>query len=472
MQEIIYKLLDLACVTGIVSGIRLMNSPRTARRGNLVGAGCMLIAIIATLISDQIVPMKALWISMGLGAGIGCLLAVYVSMTQMPQLVALLNGFGGAASAIVAFVVLTGSAALISGVTRLTGAIALVVGSVTFSGSIVAVAKLDGKITSLPIILRGHFILNLLTLIFIAIVIPVVTVACSNTARMLCVLPILLGLIFGILLAIRVGGGDMPIAISLLNSLSGIAAATVGLATSNFLVVAVGAIVGSAGIVLTKIMCRAMNSSIIDVLTGKTALSTAARTSAGSIGADTLSKTAQGAATAESIAADIDEAGAIIGAAKKIIIVPGYGMALSQAQFQVKQILTRLEVKGKEVKFAIHPVAGRMPGHMNVLLAEAEVPYDKLCPMESVNDEFRDTDVALVVGANDVVNPAARTAEGTPIYGMPVLNVDEAAYVIICNKDTCPGYAGVKNPLYLPAKNIILLLGDAAETLSKLLEKL
>jgi len=168
----------------------------------------------------------------------------------------------------------------------------------------------------------------------------------------------------------------------------------------------------------------------------------------------------------------MDEAAAILGAAKKIIIVPGYGMALSQAQFQVKQILTRLESMGKQVKFAIHPVAGRMPGHMNVLLAEAEIPYDILCPMESVNHEFGDTNVALVVGANDVVNPAAKTAVGTPIYGMPILNVNQADYVIICNKDTCPGYAGVNNPLYLPANNIILLLGDAAETLSKLLEKL
>jgi len=471
MQVIAYKLLDLACVIGIVSGIRLMNSPTTARRGNLVGAVCMLIAIIATLISNQIVPVKALWISMGLGAGIGCLLAVYVSMIQMPQLVALLNGFGGAASVIVAFVVLTGSVAAISGVTRLTGAIALVVGSVTFSGSLVAVAKLDGRMTSLPIILRGHFILDLLTLMCIAIVIPVLAIASSNRTSILCVLSILLGLIFGILLAIRVGGADMPIAISLLNSLSGIAAATVGLATSNFLVVSVGAIVGSAGIVLTEIMCRAMNSSIIDVLTGKTALSTT-QASAGSVDADALSETVQSVPTGESIAADMDEAAAILGAAKKIIIVPGYGMALSQAQFQVKQILTRLESMGKQVKFAIHPVAGRMPGHMNVLLAEAEIPYDILCPMESVNHEFGDTNVALVVGANDVVNPAAKTAVGTPIYGMPILNVNQADYVIICNKDTCPGYAGVNNPLYLPANNIILLLGDAAETLSKLLEKL
>jgi len=218
-------------------------------------------------------------------------------------------------------------------------------------------------------------------------------------------------------------------------------------------------------------MCRAMNSSILDVLTGKTTLSTTTRMAIGSVGPDASPQTTQRAPTAESMAAGVDEAAAIISAAKKIIIVPGYGMALSQAQVQVKQILARLEAKGKQVKLAIHPVAGRMPGHMNVLLAEVEVPYDKLYPMEAINHEFKETDVVLVVGANDVVNPAARTAEGTPIYGMPVLNVDEADYVIICNKDTCPGYAGVNNPLYLPRQNTIVLLGDAVETLSTLLEK-
>ena len=465
---IYYKLLDLACVIGIVFGIRLMNSPETARRGNLIGAVSILIAISATMIGSQIIHLKALWISMALGSIIGSLLAVYVTMTQMPQLVALLNGFGGAASAIVALVVLTGAAVNISGIAKLPGVLALVIGSITFSGSLVAVAKLDGRITPLPVILRGHFILNLLALIVIGIFIPIVILAPSGTAAIFSVLSMLVSLIFGILFVVRIGGADMPIAISLLNSLSGIAAATVGLATANLLVVAVGAIVGSAGIVLTKIMCRAMNSSILDVLMGKTTLSKTQITS-GSVGPDISSQNVQ---TTETIAAAVDKAAAIIRAAKKIIIVPGYGMALAQAQAQLKSLLDAFEQKGKKVKFAIHPVAGRMPGHMNVLLAEVEVPYDKLCPMEDVNPEFEETDVALVVGANDVVNPASKTAEGTPIYGMPVLNVSEADYVIICNKDTRPGYAGVNNPLYLPNKNIILILGDAAETLDKLLEKL
>ena len=450
-----------------------MNSPKTARTGNLLGAACMLIAIITTMISNEIVSLNILWISLVLGAVIGCLLAVYVTMIRIPQLVALLNCSGGAASAIVAFVVVTSSSAAISGITGFSGAIALVIGSVTFGGSLVAVAKLDGKITSLPIILRGHFILNLLTLIGIVILIPLVTISSSNTATILSVLLIFISLIFGILFSIRIGGADMPIAISLLNSLSGIAAATVGLAISNLLAVAVGAIVGSAGIVLTQIMCRAMNSSILDVLMGKTVLPSSRKITPNATGQDFSRQTSQSTLTEENISAALNKAVAILGAAKKIIIVPGYGMALAQAQTQVKQLLNLLEEKGKQVKFAIHPVAGRMPGHMNVLLAEVEVPYDKLYSMEAINPEFKDTNVALVIGANDVVNPAAKTAEGTPIYGMPVLNVDDVEdYVIICNKDTCPGYAGVNNPLYLPRQNIILLLGDAAETLSTLLEKL
>jgi len=472
MSVIFHRIIELACIIGIVSGVRLMNSPKTARTGNLLGAACMLIAIITTMISNEIVSLNILWISLVFGAVIGYFLAVHVTMTRIPQLVALLNGSGGAASAIVAFVVLAGSSATISGITKFTGAVALVVGSVTLGGSLVAAAKLDGKITTLPIILRGHFILNLLTLTVTVILIPLATFSSSSTATTLSVLLILTSLIFGILFSIRVGGADMPIAISLLNSLSGIAAATVGLAISNLLLVVVGAIVGSAGIVLTQIMCRAMNSSVLDVLMGKTALSTPAQTAANSIQQDDSTQTARSTQTAENISDAMNKTVSIIGAAEKIIIVPGYGMALAQAQVQLKQLFTILEDRGKQVKFAIHPVAGRMPGHMNVLLAEVEVPYDKLYPMEAINPEFKETDVALVVGANDVVNPAARTAEGTPIYGMPVLNVDEADYVIICNKDIFPGYAGVNNPLYLPRQNTIVLLGDAAKTLSDLLEKL
>lgn len=472
MSAISCKITDLVCILGIVLSIRLMNSPKTARMGNLLGAACMLIAIATTMISNKIISMNILWVSLVAGAFIGCFLALHVTMTKIPQLVALLNGSGGAASAIIAFVVLIGSSAAISDIAKLTGNIALIVGSITFSGSLIAVAKLDGRMTSVPIILRGHFILNLLTLIGITILVPLVIISSSSATVILLALLILMSLIFGILFSIRVGGADMPIAVSLLNSLSGIAAATVGLAISNLLVVAVGAIVGSAGIVLTQIMCRSMNSSILRVLMGKTVLSASRKISHSAVGYVPYLQTSRDEPTEENISNALNKATAIIDAAQKIILVPGYGMALAQAQVQVKQLLNLLEAKGKQVKIAIHPVAGRMPGHMNVLLAEVEIPYDKLLPMEDINPEFKETDVALVVGANDVVNPAARTAEGTPIYGMPVLNVDDADYVIICNKDTCPGYAGVNNPLYLPRQNIILLLGDAAETLGTLLEQL
>jgi len=472
MSAIFCKIADLVFILGIVLGIRLMNSPKTARMGNLLGAACMLIAIATTMISNKIISMNILWVSLVAGAFIGCFLALHVTMTRIPQLVALLNGSGGAASAIVAFVVLIGSSAAISDIAKLTSNIALIVGSITFSGSLIAGAKLDGRITSVPIVLRGHFILNLLTLIGIIILVPLVIISSSSTTVILLALLILMSLIFGILFSIRVGGADMPIAVSLLNSLSGIAAATVGLAISNLLVVAVGAIVGSAGIILTQIMCRSMNSNILHVLMGKTALSVSRKISPNEIGHVSYLQTSRDEPREENISSALNKATAVIDAAKKIILVPGYGMALAQAQVQVKQLLDVLEAKGKQVKFAIHPVAGRMPGHMNVLLAEVEIPYDKLLPMEDINPQFKGTDVALVVGANDVVNPAAKTAEGTPIYGMPVLNVEDADYVIICNKDTRPGYAGVNNPLYLPRQNIILLLGDAAETLSTLLEEL
>ncbi len=471
-MSVISTIIDSVCILGIVLCIRLMNSPRTARAGNLLGAACMFIAIVTAMISNNVVSLNILWISLVVGACIACFLALHVTMTRIPQLVALLNGSGGAASALVAFVVLTGSSAALSGIARWTSDIALVIGSVTLGGSLVAVAKLDGKITPLAIMLRGHFALTLLTLIGTVLLIPLAVISSSGTAVFLSVLLILMSLLFGVLFSIRVGGADMPIAISLLNSLSGVAAATVGLAMSNLFVVAVGAIVGSAGLLLTQIMCRAMNSSLRKVVMGKTSLSTAGQTASGLAGQDSSPQTSHAPRTEEDTATALNRATAILDAARKIIIVPGYGMALAQAQAQVKQLLALLEAKGKQVRFAIHPVAGRMPGHMNVLLAEVEVPYDKLCPMEAINPEFAETDVALVVGANDVVNPAARTAEGTPIYGMPVLNVDEASYVIICNKDARPGYAGVDNPLYVPRQNTIALFGDAAETLGTLLEKL
>jgi NAD(P) transhydrogenase subunit beta len=266
------------------------------------------------------------------------------------------------------------------------------------------------------------------------------------------------GLLFGIAFSIRVGGADMPITISLLNSLSGVAGGIAGIAISDPLLTSIGGIVGASGLILTQIMCRAMNRSLVDILLGKTSVNTGA---AVSDAAEEKQEEEKAGLSAEDI----------IRNAKKVIIVPGYGMAISQAQSLVKILCDRLEEKGVEVKFAIHPVAGRMPGHMNVLLCEVDVPYDKLYEMDVINDEFAKTDLVIAVGANDVINPAANTAEGTPIYGMPVLKAEDAKYVIICNMDTSPGYSGVDNPLYKSSKTI-MLTGDAKDSLKTLLDYL
>lgn len=470
-----YHLVDVVCILGVVLGIRLMQSPRTARTGNLLGAISMLMAIITTLVSGKIISLNLLWGSLVVGSAVGVWLAMYVTMNRMPQLVGLLNGLGGASSAAVAFLEFSGNTDADARIKLLTIALALVIGSITFGGSVIAVAKLDGKINQRPVVLRNHFMWSFLSLLATAVLIPLVVFGSSATAMLFIVLLLATSLIFSVLFSIRVGGADMPITICLLNSLSGIAAAAVGLATANLFVIAVGAMVGSSGIVLTRIMCRAMNSSIYQILMGKTVMSpppSAAGASKQDSSAAIPAVVPMAAPAAEDIAVALDKAAAVLAAAHTIIVVPGYGMALAQAQAQVKQLMDLLEAQGKQVKFAIHPVAGRMPGHMNVLLAEVDVPYDKLQPMEEINPEFRQTDVALVVGANDVINPAARTAEGTPIYGMPVLNVDEAGHVIICNKDTRPGYAGVNNPLYTSRPNTITLFQDAVETLSILVEKL
>jgi len=469
MPTLIYNIIALVFIAGIVLGIRLMSSPETAIKGNLLGAICILGSIILTLTSNGVVSYAILWISMAIGGLVGCFFAVKVAMTQMPQLVALLNGFGGGASAIVAFVVLVGgSSSKLSPVSKFTGGLALVVGAVTLSGSIIAAAKLDQKITQLPVILRGHTILSVLTLIILGIFILFTIAAPVSMIGLISIFSLLVALILGVLFSIRVGGADMPITISFLNSLSGIAASITGFAILNPLLVAVGAIVGAAGIILTRIMCRAMNRTIFEVLIAK---STAQSFSVKQDG--TFLKEEYAKEQPKTKATDNEDLViSVLTEANKIVIVPGYGMALAQAQHQVNQLFEKLAEQGKEVVFAIHPVAGRMPGHMNVLLAEAGVPYDKLLQMDDINPKFKETDVVVVVGANDVINPAAKTAEGTPIYGMPVLNVTEAKHIIICNKDTEPGYAGVNNPLYEQEKNVTLFLGDAAQTFDKLLKKL
>jgi NAD(P) transhydrogenase subunit beta len=414
---------------------------------------------------------RLLWLSMAVGAAGGSLLAAKVAMIQMPQLVALLNGLGGGASAIVGLVVLSNDCGTIDVITRSAGAVALSIGGITVGGSAIAAGKLDQRIRQRPIVLKGHTAYAICTLALAILGVAGAVAASPETIAHVSVCALLVALCFGVLFTIRVGGADMPIAISLLNSLSGVAASIAGLAIRNPLLVVVGAIVGTAGLVLTQIMCRAMNRSLLQVLMGRTTIASPeprapTRREEHAPPEDETATEAADARTEHggSIASILQQA-------HRVVIVPGYGMALAQAQLQVRELIDRLEADGKEVRVAIHPVAGRMPGHMNVLLAEAGVPYEKLCEMDDINPELKTTDLVVVVGANDVVNPAAATAEGTPIYGMPILRVSEAKHVIVCNKDTQPGYAGVDNPLYGYA-NVTLLLGDAAETVAKLVERL
>ncbi len=447
----------------VLLGIKWMSSPKTAVRGNRLSAFSMLAAIVMVLWKNEILSVPLLWVAMAIGGIIGYIMSVRATMIQMPQMVALLNGLGGGASALVALAEVIDSYSVLPAFNKIAGQLGLIVGGLTFSGSLIAAAKLDRRMTQRPIVLKNHNLL-LNGCIVVMLILSALTLGIESAALPISILVVLLSLTYGVLFAIRVGGADMPITISLLNSFSGLAGSIVGFTISEPLLVAVGAIVGASGLILTQIMCKAMNRSLASVLSG----AVASPPKAAKEKAPAAEKPQ--AADSEPAKPEKKTPGEILAEAKKVIIVPGYGMALAQAQSQVKQLMDILEDRGAEVKFAIHPVAGRMPGHMNVLLAEVDVPYEKLCEMDDINPEFAETDVAIVVGACDVVNPAANTAEGTPIYGMPVLDVDKAKHVIVCNLDTNPGYSGVDNPLY-EMDHVYLLLGDAKQTLDSLIKE-
>ena len=447
----------------VLLGIKWMSSPKTAVRGNRLSAFSMLTAIVMVLWENDILSAPLLWVAMAIGGIIGYIMSVRATMIQMPQMVALLNGLGGGASALVALAEVIDSYSVLPAFNKIAGQLGLIVGGLTFSGSLIAAAKLDRRMTQRPIVLKNHNLL-LNGCIVVMLILSALTLGIESAALPISILVVLLSLTYGVLFAIRVGGADMPITISLLNSFSGLAGSIVGFTISEPLLVAVGAIVGASGLILTQIMCKAMNRSLASVLSG----AVASPPKAAKEKAPAVEKPQ--AADSEPAKPEKKTPGEILAEAKKVIIVPGYGMALAQAQSQVKQLMDILEDRGAEVKFAIHPVAGRMPGHMNVLLAEVDVPYEKLCEMDDINPEFAETDVAIVVGACDVVNPAANTAEGTPIYGMPVLDVDKAKHVIVCNLDTNPGYSEVDNPLY-EMDHVYLLLGDAKQTLDSLIKE-
>ncbi len=477
MIDSVYYVLCIVLAGLVLLGISMMSKVKSALWGNLLSCACMAAAIVLTIIRYDF-SGKWLWLLVGLvpAAIAGAILAKKVKMIEMPQTVAMLNGFGGAASALVAAVTLTDGKA-IGAFEAVTAGIALVIGMVTLLGSILAAGKLAKWFNQRPVILKGHKIWVLLAgILAVLCILPLVLCQGNNGQLILFTLlcAVLAGA-FGWLFVLRVGGADMPITISLLNSLSGVAGGIAGMAIGEPLLVAVGGIVGASGLILTEVMCRAMNRKLSAILTGATTVSAAPKAAEPVV--EEREEPAEEAAPMEEAPVVDKEAEEkkvfeAFKTAKNVIIVPGYGMALSQAQYAVRELKDALEAHGATVRFAIHPVAGRMPGHMNVLLCEVDIPYEDLFQMEDINDDFKAADVTLVIGANDVMNPAANTAEGTPIYGMPVLNVGDCKNVIICNFDLNPGYAGVPNPLYERTEGVALLIGDAKESLNKLKEML
>ena len=478
MIDSVYYVLCIVLAGLVLLGISMMSKVKSALWGNLLSCACMATAIVLTIIRYDF-SGKWLWLLVGLvpAAIAGAILAKKVKMIEMPQTVAMLNGFGGAASALVAAVTLTDGKA-IGAFEAVTAGIALVIGMVTLLGSILAAGKLAKWFNQRPVILKGHKTWVLLAgILAVLCILPLVLCQGNNGQLILFTLlcAVLAGA-FGWLFVLRVGGADMPITISLLNSLSGVAGGIAGMAIGEPLLVAVGGIVGASGLILTEVMCRAMNRKLSAILTGATTVSAVPK--AADPVHEEKEEPAEEAAPVEEAASVVDKEAEekkvfeAFKAAKNVIIVPGYGMALSQAQYAVRELKDALEAHGATVRFAIHPVAGRMPGHMNVLLCEVDIPYEDLFQMEDINDDFKAADVTLVIGANDVMNPAANTAEGTPIYGMPVLNVGDCGHVIICNFDLNPGYAGVPNPLYERTEGVALLIGDAKESLNKLKEML
>ena len=437
-----------------IIGIKMLSHPRSARKGNAISALGMLIAILSTLYTENILKYELIIFGLFLGSLIGFLAAKRVQMTQMPQLVAIFNGLGGGASALIAssefYNIYMQSPAKFIIVTIL---LSVIIGTLTLSGSFIAFGKLQGFISGKSISLPGHQIINFLLLIALISVGISILFQVSNVKFFYAI--IIFSIILGITLTIPIGGADMPVVISLLNSYSGIAASATGFVLMNNALIISGALVGASGLILTQIMCKGMNRSITNVIFG-------------SIDSNVENEKSSHGQELNIKSYSTEEGAMIFEAAEKVIIVPGYGLAVAQAQHAVREVAEWLESKGKKVLYAIHPVAGRMPGHMNVLLAEANIPYEQLKDLDEINPEFEDCDVALILGANDVVNPAARHDETSPIYGMPILNVDKARTVIINKRSMNPGFAGIQNELF-GYDNSIMIFGDAKDMLNNLI---
>jgi len=458
MSTNLANLLYLIPIVAFILALRFLSNPATARRGNQIGAVGMLVAIVVTWIHVGSASWWAIVVAMAIGGGFGAVAARRVKMTAMPQMVALFNGVGGGAAALIALAELHRILPE-PGRPKIDIALAIalsgLIGAISFSGSLIAFAKLQELIRGRPITYPGQKVLNL-ALLGVCVVLSVVLVSGVQDEWLLW-LVIGGAVLFGVLFVLPIGGADMPVVISLLNAFTGLAVAVGGFELENNVLIVAGMLVGASGTLLTLMMGRAMNRSIANVLFGAFG-----QVSAGA------------AAAAESDGGSVRSAGAedvavMLAYAHKVVFVPGYGLAVAQAQHDVRQLADLLEDKGVEVSYAIHPVAGRMPGHMNVLLAESNVPYPQLKEMDEANSEFSRTDVALVVGANDVVNPDARNNEGSPIYGMPILNVDDAQTVVVLKRSMNPGFAGIENPLFYNPKTV-MLFGDAKESIDRLIE--
>ncbi len=458
LSEPVVNLGYLIAAVLFILGIKGMTHPRTAVRGNLLGALGMTLAILVTVVQLGILPVSVAVVGMVVGAVIGFVMATQVQMTQMPQMVGLFNGFGGIASVLVAgaetfagFPGATnlGEASFAAGITGL-------IGAVTFTGSLVAAGKLQElKIFWNPWSFPGQQLANALLLaacLALAVMMPVAGVGWPYLPL------VLLAGVLGVLLVSPIGGADMPVVIALLNSYSGLAAAAAGFVISNNVLIIAGSLVGASGLILTSIMCKAMNRSLAHVLFGK-------------LGPSADGPSADDVYAGKIKATSAEEVAMLLDGVQRVVFVPGYGLAVAQAQHVVRDLANLLEQRGVEVEYAIHPVAGRMPGHMNVLLAEADVPYDELKEMDEINPTFAQVDVAIVIGANDVVNPVADTDPNSPIAGMPILHVSEARTVVMIKRSLSPGFAGIPNPLFA-ADNCLMFFGDGKKALMDLLAAL
>jgi H+-translocating NAD(P) transhydrogenase subunit beta len=452
------NLLYLITIVTFILALRFLSHPTTARRGNWIGAAGMLLAIVVTFLQHAIMSYWEIGVGMAVGGSFGAVAARRVRMTAMPQMVALFNGVGGGAAALISlaeFHNLAPDPGTLKTDISLSIMLSAIIGSISFAGSMIAFAKLQELIRGRPIVYPLQQPVN--AVLFAAVLAAGIAIAAGAEQQWLIWALVGGAAAFGVLFVLPIGGADMPVVISLLNAFTGLATAATGFELENNVLIVSGMLVGASGTLLTILMGRAMNRSVANVLFG--AFGQLAPTAAGAAAA--------GATDGQVRSASAEDVAVMLAYAHKVVFVPGYGMAVAQAQHDVRALADLLESRGVEVSYAIHPVAGRMPGHMNVLLAEANVPYPQLKEMDDANSEFPRTDVALVIGANDVVNPDARNNSGSPIYGMPILNVDQAQQVVVLKRSMNPGFAGIDNPLFLNPKTV-MLFGDAKESVEKL----